>query len=190
MKRKSNTITKKEDIDYLISLDMDTLTSLSFIMEAFGEFNNKRRFNPYDIVTIPENSYGPEGKRNKKPFTTSVGQWIFNKCFIEPDLFGLFGYVSETINKKVAGKINSKMSYAVLEDKITLDALKTYIMKTQKFQPYSNILCPSLTMNMLLVSDKISARKKELLAKNKEAISKGDEKVIAEIEKEVRNKSK
>jgi len=181
----SKTITKKEDIDYFISLDMDTLTSLSFIMDTFGEFENKRKFSPYDIITIPANSYGPEGKKNKKPFTTTVGLFIFNKCFIEKDLFELFQYIDKPVDKKVAGKINSKMSYAVLEDKITLQVMKDYLMKTQKFQPYSNILCPSVTMNMLLISDKIAKRKKELLDKNKEAIAKGDEKVVAAIEKEL-----
>jgi hypothetical protein len=185
MKRKSNTITKKEDIDYFVSLDKDTLTNLSFIMEVFGEFGNKRKFNPYDIITIPTDSYGPEGKRNKKPFTTTVGLFIFNKTFIEEELFDLFGYINQTIDKKVAKKINSKISYAVLEDKISLQAMKNYIMKTQKFQPYSNILCPSFTSNMLLIGDKITKRKNELLTKHKDAISKGDEKVISDIEKEL-----
>lgn len=185
MKRKSNTITKKEDIDYFISLDQDTLTGLSFIMDNFGEFGDKRKFNPYDIITIPAGSYGPEKKRNKNAFTTTVGIFIFNKCFIESDLFDILGYINEPITKKVAGKINSKISYAVLEDKISLKAMKDYIMKTQKYQPYSNILCPSFTMNMLLITDSIAKRKKELLDKNKEAIAKGDEKVISAIEKEL-----
>jgi len=190
MKRKSNTITKKEDIDYFCSLDLETLTSLSFIMELFGEFGNKRRFNPYDIVTIPADSYGPEGKRNKKPFTTTVGLWIFNKAFIEPELFDLLGYISDPITKKVASKINSKIGYAVLEDKIPLEAMKNYIMTTQKFQPYSNILCPSFTMNMLLITDKLASRKKALLDKYKVQISAGDEKVVSIIEKDLLDYSK
>jgi hypothetical protein len=185
VKRKSNTITKKEDIDYFISLDIRTLTSLSFIMETFGEFGDKRRFNPYDIITIPADSYGPEGKRNKKPFTTSVGIFVFNKTFIEPELFDLFGYIDTTLTKSVAKMINSKIGYAVLEDKIPLEAMKNYIMRTQKFQPYSNILCPSFTMNMLLITDKIEKRKNALLTKHKDSIDNGDEKVVAAIEKEL-----
>lgn len=184
-KRKSKMITKQEDIDFLLNVDMDTLTRKSFIMDCFGEFNNKRRFNPYDLITIPPGQYGPEGKKNKNSFTTTVGQWIFNKCFIEQELFELFGYISEPLTNKVAGKINSEMSYAVLEDKIDLQAMKNYINKTQKFQPYSNILCPSTTMNMLLISDKINVKKKVLIAKYKKELKAGDEKIAALIEKEL-----
>lgn len=185
MKRKSRTITKQDEIDYFLNLDLETLTTLSFIMNTFGEFKGKRKFNPYDIITIPANQYGPEGKKNKNPFTTTVGVWIYNRTFIEPELFDIFKYINKPVDKKVAGMVNSKLTYAVLEDKIPLSALKNYISKCQKFQPYSNILCPGLTPGMLLISEKLEKKKKELLAKHKEGITNGDEKVVAIIEKEL-----
>jgi hypothetical protein len=88
--RTSNTIIKKEDIDFLLNLNQKELESFSFMMETFGEIKGKRRFNSYDIVTIPPGSYGSEKKKNKNSFTTTVGLWVFNKCFIEQDLFDIF----------------------------------------------------------------------------------------------------
>lgn len=164
--RTSNHITSKEDINFLLSIDEDTACRLSFIMECFGKFGNKSRFNPYDLITIPEGAYGPDDKRkNKQPFVTTVGIWIFNKAFIEQDLFDLLHYINEPVTKKIAGKINKKLSYAVLEDKITLDTLKKYILKTQKFQPYCNILSPSVTENMLRIPSKLRKTKQELFKK-------------------------
>lgn len=186
-KRTSKTITKEEDINYLLDLDYETLTSLSFIMEVFGEFGDKRRFNPYDTVTIPADSYGTEQTKNKKPFTTTVGLWIFNKVFIEPEMFEVFHYINETITKSKFGYINSEMSYAIIEDKLDLDALKKFIMRCQKFQPYVHILSPNHTMNMLLITELINKKKKELLDLHKDALANKDEKVIGAIEIELLN---
>ena len=38
--RKSNVITKKEDIDFLLNLTQQELESLSMMMETFGVINN------------------------------------------------------------------------------------------------------------------------------------------------------
>ena len=86
-KRTSKEVTNKEDIDYLINLKEEDI-SMSFIMETFGDFTNRQRFNPYDIIKIPVGGYGgtlPNGKekRNKNEFVTTVGRLIFNKYFIE-----------------------------------------------------------------------------------------------------------
>ena len=163
MKRVSRTVSKKEDIDFLINLDEDTCCSSSFMMENFGSFNDRPpRFHPYDFINIPPDSYGPPNKRNKNTFTTTVGIWIFNKAFLEKDFFDLIGYFNESINKKSFGKLNTKMSYALLEDKITLDQLKLYVEKTQKFQPYCNILAPSVTTNCMQVPKFIRKKKQEL----------------------------
>ena len=91
MKRTSKRITSKEDIDFLLAVTEDEACKLSFIMDCFGKFGDKERFQPFDIVDIPIGSYGPEGKKNKNVFTTTVGIWIFNKAFIEKELFDLFG---------------------------------------------------------------------------------------------------
>lgn len=184
-KRKSKMITDKAEIDKLISMSLDQLTKLSFIMDTFGEFKGKRKHEPYDLITIPAGAYGSATKKNKKQFVTTIGLWIFNKTFIEPDLFDIFHYISSPITKGMAGDINKKITYAVLEDKVPLQALKNFTMKVQKFQPYSNILCWSFSNDLLLSTSKIDKKKKELEKKYKEGLAKRDPAAAVAMEKEL-----
>jgi hypothetical protein len=184
-KRKSKMITNPDEIKALVDLKEEDIT-LSFIMETFGEFDGKRKYNPYDIVTIPANSYGPNPqKKNKNSFTTTVGLFIYNKFFFENELFDLFHYINKSVDNDLFGDINKKLSYALLEDKIPLDYLKHYLNKTQKIMPYVTILAPNYTDKMLTCSDAIKKKKEELLAKNKEALDRGDEVVGNRVEKEL-----
>ena len=65
-KRTSKTITRNEDIEYLIGLTEHDIT-MSLIMELFGDFGKYQRFNPYDIITIPVGGYGGEPWRKIHP---------------------------------------------------------------------------------------------------------------------------
>lgn len=174
MSRKSKDITKKEDVDFLVSLTEDTLTE-SVIYEIFGDFGDGPRFRPFDTVEIPAKAYGTEKKHNTSPIHTTVGLWIFNRYFIEKDFLDEIGYVNKTLSKKEFGRIDDQLSYALLEDRITLDAFKRFINKCQKFMPYVSILTPSATMKMLL-SSRVFAKKRDELYKTKykEGIDKAD----------------
>ena len=163
--RRSRTVTSPKDIEYLVGISEKDITT-TFIMKTFGEFDNGQRFHPYDIVEIPANSYGPANKRNKNKFVTTVGIWVFNKYFIEPHLFDLFHYINETVNSKLFGKLNSRISEAVLEDKLPISAMDDFMMKTQKCMPYISILAPNYTDKMLTCSTVIAKKKAELYKKN------------------------
>ena len=184
--RQSKTVTSNTDINYLVNIKEEDITT-SFINDLFGEFESGRRFNPYDIITIPADSYGPAGKRNKKPFVTTVGIWVFNKYFIEPHLFDLFKYINKTVDKKIFKNINNKISECVLEDKLPIEAMKDFMMKTQKAMPYISILAPNYTDKMLECTVIIDKKKKELLAKYKEQLDAGDAVVADKVEKELLN---
>ena len=97
--RQSKKITSKADVEYLINITEKDITS-TYMAETFGDFDGKRRFNPYDLIDIPPRAYGSEKKKNKNTFTTTVGTWIFNKFFIENDLFDIIVYYNDTIDKK------------------------------------------------------------------------------------------
>ena len=183
-KRVAKHITNKEDLDLLLNITEDDITYTN-IMEWFGEFNGKKRFNTYDIMEVPKGKYGVGTKLNTNTFTTTVGKWVFNKYFIEPDLFEVFGYINTVIDKKMYNKINDKISYAVLEDKVPLDALKNYIMKCQHFQPFVAIFSPSYSLDMLLVTKELNKKKKELLDKYKDEIAAKDIKTVDLIQKEL-----
>lgn len=182
-KRKARVVTNQEDIKYIANLTESDITS-SFMMETFGEFNGKRRFNPYDEITIPAGSYGKD-KKNKKPFTTTVGIYVFNKYFIEQDLFDQFHYINEEISGDKHDEINDTLSYYLLEDKITVDQMKRYHKKVQKMMPFVSILSPTYSEKFLTSTSAINKKKEELIKKHKDAITAGDPVVAEQMEKEL-----
>lgn len=188
--RKAKEIKDKALIDELLSYTEDDYLTMSTIMNLLGDFGNGEKCKPYDYFQVPANTYGPENKKNKKPFYTTVGLWIFNKAFIEQDLFDLFHYIDEPIGKKVHNKINTELSYAVLEDKITLEVLKRFETKVQKFMPLVSVLSASYTDKMLTVSSSVNKKKKELLKKYAKGVEEKDPKVMDQIEKELLEYSK
>ena len=90
---KTSILTEEETKNYLINLTEDDCLTLSKMMDLLGDFGEGEKCKPYDYFLVPAGSYGPDGTKNKKPFYTTVGLWIFNKGFIEKDLFDLFKYV-------------------------------------------------------------------------------------------------
>ena len=54
---------------------------------------------------------------------------------------------------------------ANLTPTLFIDDMKKWLMRCQKYQPYSNILCAGYTMAMLNISKKIEPKKQELLKK-------------------------
>ena len=193
MKRRSKEIKDQKDIDYLLNIDERTACSLSFMMETFGIFKNKRKFEPFDILHVPAGKFGNDKMKNKSAFTTTAGLWVYNKAFIEKDLVHILGYINEPLTSDVTDDINQKITYALLENRIDLEVLKRYIMKEQKFQPYCNILCSSFSEEMLLSTAKIDVKKKELQKKYAKELN-GDEasKLMAadKMEKELLSYSK
>lgn len=185
MKRKSKTITNKDDINYLINIT-DKDIDRNFFMDNFAEFEGApARFQPYDIITFPPNSFGPQGNRNKKPFTTTVGIFIFNKFFVEQLIYPITGYINETVDKGFFKSINTKLSRARLEDRIPMPIFKKYLMKTQAIMPYVSILSPSASEKMETSTPVFEKKKREVLKKYQKEIDAGSEIAAEKIEKEV-----
>ena len=184
-KRVSKIIKDPEIVKYFTSLTPHDMQKTSFIMENFGEFGNKKKFNTYDLIEIPAGVFGKEGHKNKKPFVTTIGLFVFNKVFIEEDLMDVIGYVNRPVTKSVNEEINDRLSYALLEDRISLDVLKKYHMMAQKFMPYCNIYSPSFTREMLMSGTFIEKKKKELYAKYKDGLEKNDPRVSIDFENEL-----
>lgn len=184
-KRIAKQISNPKDIEFLLGITEEEGTKLSFIMELFGEFNGKVRFNTYDTFTVPKGAYGNDKKKNKESFTTTVGIWVFNKVFIERDLFELYGYINESIDKKKIGKIIDDIGYAVLEEKVRLDALKRFIMKAQKFMPYVSVLANGYSMKLLTITKLINKAKAELVKKYRDRLDAKDPDAVIEIQEEL-----
>ena len=172
-KRHAKEITNKADIDEILALTTEKASERSLIMSWFADFGNGPRFNPYDTITIPPGYYGVDKKKNKNKFKTTVGLWVFNKSCIEP-LCNVLGYVNETVGKKTYGRINQDLSYALLENKITTRQLKEFITQTQIIMSCTSALCPSHTMDMLLLTNKAEIKKKQLEKENAEGLANND----------------
>lgn len=178
-------ITNHKDIDFLLNLQEKDINK-DLIIELFGTFKNTPKFNTGDILTIPPDKYGPTNNRNRNQFRTTVGLWIFNKYFIEKDLFDVFKYINHEIDGKTLKEMNERMSYLILEDKLDINKqLNPYLMKQQHIMRFVSILSSNHTMKMLKSSSHINKKKKELIKKNKDELEKGNEVVAAEIEKEL-----
>ena len=182
--RVSKKITDKELYQELLSLKESDITS-SYIYDLFGEYDGVTKCNPYDLLDIPAGYYGPEGKKHQNKFTTTVGIWLFNKWFIEQDLFDLFGYVNKTIDSGQLDDMNQALSYALMEDRITVQVLKRYLMKTQLVMQFVTVLAPNYSEELLTVSVKIDKKKDELIKKYKKELDEGDTVVADQIEKEL-----
>lgn len=181
-KRKAKVLKDPDELKYFLNLTNEDCERLSVFMECFGEFNGKVRYRPYDILTVPPNTY----HGNKNTFTTTLGLWFFNHvCIDGAGLFDELGYINIAISKRVYKDITKKLSYAMLEDRVTTDQYKRFIMGLQKFMPYSTIICPTTSEEMLLISKKLEPVKKELLEHYKKEIDAGDALVMNKIELEL-----
>ena len=182
--RVSTKITDPELKRYILEIKESDITS-SFIYDLFGEFNGVSKCNPYDLIEIPAGLYGPEGKKNKNKFMTTVGIWIFNKWFIEQDLFDLFGYINKIIDGDQLEDMNQILSYALMEDRISVQVLKKYLMKTQLAMQFVTVLAPNYSEELLTVSVKIDKKKDALIKKYKKELDEGNTVIAKQIEDEL-----
>ena len=188
-KRTTRTITDQSIIDSVVNIKPEDITS-SFVVELFGEFDGKRKCNPYDLIEVPKYGYGiPDSKRgvNIKPFTTGIGLFLFNKMYIQrnPSIYEAIGWVGETVTKKSFNKLYKKLGYMLLEGTIELDDFKRFAMTTQLTMPYVQFLSPSFTEDMLLSSKAISKEKNKEIKANQAAFDAKDIKVVDKVTKDL-----
>lgn len=182
--RKAKKITNQEDIKSLSELTVKDIT-LSFIMKNFGEFEGKRKYNAYDEIVIPKGMYKMGKFINDNEIQTTVGKLLFNRYFITENLMPIFGYINDDVTKKKVGKMLKTLSYSTLEDKITLDDVKLFEKKTQKFQPYVSILAENHSLYLLTSEKEFEKKKKEIYKKYEKAIQNGDELAMHRVEQEM-----
>lgn len=125
-------------------------------------------------------------KKNKNTFTTTVGLWLFNRCFIEP-ISDILGYVNYSITKKSNGKINDIMSKAVLDDKISVQQIKNYIEQSQLWMSMSSAVSSSHTEAIFAMSEQINKKKQEILNRPgmKEKLDAGNLVAMKQVEAEL-----
>lgn len=187
--RVSKHINDKESIEYILGLSSKDCARRSIIMDMFANFGDGPRFNPYDTIDIPANTYGNK-KKNKNKFRTTVGLYIFNKGCIEP-FSDILGYINKPVTSDVWEDINDELSYALLENKITLEDFKRLMLQSQIYMGCCTALASSHTDRLFDLNAVIDKKKKKLLkTKYQKRIDAGDLAAVSELEKELLDFSK
>ena len=173
---------KPEDIDFNLLVDLFADKVEKKEINGKTQIVHKpSRIKTYDTFELKKGEYF-----NDKDIVTNAGLFIYNKLIVEKRLKDVLGYVNETIDKKVLGKIEDKLSKALLNDKITVDDMVDYLNKTQwlamKFHP---IVTSSFTMNTLKPHKDVIELRDKLLAEHKEKIEQGDVITATKIEQEL-----
>lgn len=188
----SGNVTKDNLVNYVFSVKKDQIT-YNAIMQIFGNYDGKCVAYPYDLLEVPVGTFTYftdkekiKSKSNTNKFVTTVGIYLFNVFIRDFNLSRLFdGYINENINKKVYGKIEQKLSYALLEDDIDTKTLKEFEDTIQWFMPFETVLTPNHTEKMITCTKAIGKKKEELIKKYKKEIDAGDPVIAEKIEKEL-----
>jgi hypothetical protein len=182
-KRTARHIENPKDVEEIVNISYEEACEKDLIMRWFGDFGKGSRFNTYDIIDIPKGCYG-KTKKNKNAFTTTIGLWVFNKSFIEP-FSDFLGYINEPVDADKYDEINQEISYARLEDRITLQELKDFIVQSQIIMSCCSTIAPSHTEAMFDMNKDIAKKKKELEKKYAEGIKNKDLNEIKKFENEL-----
>ena len=185
----------KEEKMYFIKLDPEEIT-FEKLVEWFGNTVNiedddkkknfsKSTFNPTDTLTISSTEY--KLVKSATPIKTTLGRLIFNKVLVE----GLhFDHVIEYQNKvmlaKVYGGFDASIAGALIKDQISVPQMKEYIDTRDWFGlQLHGIITTSFTPGVLKLPKSVVELRKKLFAENKEALERGDEKVMEMIENQL-----
>lgn len=106
---------------------------------------------------------------NKNDEKTNVGIILFNKIFLEPELYKFFdtGMVNKTMTKKEFNKFYDAISNLMRTEKIPVVPTFTQFLKDYEFWGLkgATIFCPSYSMNIIKPNKKVMDIKKERLEK-------------------------
>ena len=146
-----------------------------------GKFESKSKVQPNHELVLEANEYF-----NKQKITTTVGLFVYNKIIIERELIDVLGYINETVSDKKLGQIESILSEALLNDKITPETMAKYLDRTQWLsKQLHTVICGSFTMETLKPVPAVIKRRDQLVKQNKEALERGDVITAVKIEKEL-----
>lgn len=183
-------ITTENLADYFLIMKKKDIT-YDFIMSTFGQFGGVAKAHTYDLFEVPAGAftykdYKDKPKTNKNKFTTTLGLWLFNILLTSYNFSKLFnGYINYTIDKKKYEAIDQRLAYALIEDDITTEDMKSWQNTMQWMMPFEDVLSPNHTEKMIACTKAIDAKKQELLEKYKNKVDAGDIATVSEIEKEL-----
>lgn len=186
-------VTKDNLADYLFTITKDDI-NYNTMMNIFGDFNNSRLANSYDLLEVPAHMFSfytdkekTKTVSNQTKFITTVGLYIYNIFLRDFNFSRLFeeGYINKTLDDHGVGDIEQVISYALIEDEITTDDLREWEDLQQWLMPFETILTPNYTEKYLTCTKVINKKKEELLKKYAKEVEAGDIDTVDMIEKEL-----
>lgn len=179
-------------INHLLVMQQSDFT-FSFMMRLFGSYNGKAFAQPYDEFEVPKGMYTYYDKdkkkelKNTKPFLTTLGIYILNIYLLNGfDFSYLFnGYINKNFGKKLMGNINQTLTYALIEDRITVAEMKKWHDYAQFLMPFEDILGQAHTEAIFTFARDIDKKKKEYLKEHGEEIKNGNLVLAEKMEKDL-----
>lgn len=139
------------------------------------------KYNPTDTFYLSPNEYFVKEKT-----LTTIGRFIYNKLIIERDFQNIIGYMNSAITSKKQNEIESILSNALMNDKITTEQFANYVNRIQWLgMQFNSILCPTFTEKSIMPIKKVTDRRDKLFNEKKDAIANGDISAAVQIEKEL-----
>lgn len=174
---------------YLLGLTPDDIT-FDLLLNLFGDSskkaNGKLTVIPSRMKTFAEFVLEKGEYFNKERVTTTAGEFIYNKLIVERDFKEVLGYWNVPINGSVLGDIETLLSKALLNDRITVKAMNDYLNRTQWLsKQFHSVISGSFTMGTLKPSPTVMKHRDKLLKENRKKIDEKDVVTAARIEKEL-----
>lgn len=170
---------KPEDLTFttLVSIFGTTLKMGEKISEA-----KKARFETTDVLTLSPSEYFV-----KEVTKTTVGRFIYNKYIVERiGLQDVLGYVNHVITDDANGKLESIISKALIDDRMTVEQFHQYIdYRDTLGMQLNSVITTSFTPLTIKTPPEIQKKKAELFKKYKKELDDGDIIISEKIEKEL-----
>ena len=156
---------------YFLNLTPDDITA-EFIINNFADKSEIKegkvviipsKYKTNDMMVLEKNEYF-----NSEKITTNLGLFIYNKLIIEKNLSEITGYVNTTITSKVHEQIESKITNALLNDKITVDIMVEYLDTLEWLtKQFNSVFSGSFTMKTLKPVPSAIKLRDKLIKENK-----------------------
>lgn len=180
---------KDEHKQLLLNLQPDDITAefiYKYLTDRAKTVNGKVVIQPSIIKTSDTFTLEAKEYFNKEKVLTNVGLFIYNKFIVEEVFVDVLGYINKPIDSKVHGDIESKISQALLDDKVTVEQVVTYLNKIQWIgNQFNTVFSNSLTMKTIKPLPKVMKLKKKLVSEHKKELEEGNPIVGASIEKQL-----
>lgn len=185
---------KAEYKDLLLKLKPEDISAdfiNGYLIDRAEKKDGKVTIIPSKIKTSDTFTLQPSEYFNKTKVLTNVGLFIFNKFIVEGQFEDILGYLNTPIDNKTEAEIESKLSKALLNDRVTPEQMAVFFNKLQWLgMQFNSAFASSFTMNTVKPLPSVMKRKEELFKEYEEELRNGDVITAVKIENELTEMAK